>query len=126
MAILRPPLSADIISHCVWLCFRFCLSYGEVQEMMVELGLDVSHEAILVWCEKFGRQYASQLRKQRGRLGDQWHLDGSCPMARCYELEGELPKARVAYQLGVSSGLQSAALLPDLGRPHLVGAADRS
>ena len=43
--------------------------------LMAERGVEVSHEAIRFWCEKFGRQYARRLRKQRGRLGDRWHLD---------------------------------------------------
>lgn len=65
----------DIISDCVWLYFRFCLSYRDVQEMMAERGVEVSHEAIRLWCEKFGRQYARRLRKECGRLGDRGHLD---------------------------------------------------
>jgi putative transposase len=65
----------EIISHCVWLYFRFSLSYRDVQEMMAERGVLVSHEAIRNWGEKFGREYARRLRQRRGRLGDTWHLD---------------------------------------------------
>jgi hypothetical protein len=35
-----------IISHCVWLCYRFPLSFREVQEMMLQRGVVVSHETI--------------------------------------------------------------------------------
>ena len=35
---------AEIIAHCRWLHFRFCLSFRDVQEMMLELGVEVSHE----------------------------------------------------------------------------------
>ena len=45
---------AEIISHCVWLYFRFCLSFRDVQEMMLERGVVVSHEAIRLWNLKFG------------------------------------------------------------------------
>ncbi len=45
---------AEIISHCVWLYFRFCLSFRDVQEMMLERGVNVSHEAIRLWTLKFG------------------------------------------------------------------------
>ena len=31
----------EIISHCVWLYFRFCLSYRDVEEMMAERGIAV-------------------------------------------------------------------------------------
>jgi putative transposase len=33
---------AEIIAHCVWLYFRFCLSFRDVQEMMLERGVEVS------------------------------------------------------------------------------------
>ena len=32
----------EIISHCVWLYFRFCLSFRDVQEMLLERGVVVS------------------------------------------------------------------------------------
>ena len=66
---------AEIISHCVWLYFRFCLSFRDVQEIMLERGVVVSHEAIRLWSLKFGGEYARRLRHQRGRCGDTWHLD---------------------------------------------------
>jgi putative transposase len=65
----------EIIAHCVWLYFRFSLSFRDIQEMMLERGVEVSHEAIRLWCLKFGSEYARQLRRRRGRLGDTWHLD---------------------------------------------------
>ena len=65
----------EIIAHCVWLYFRFCLSFRDIQEMMLERGVDVSHEAIRLWCLRFGAEYARRLRRQRGRAGDTWHLD---------------------------------------------------
>jgi putative transposase len=34
----------EIIAHCVWLYFRFCLSFRDVQERMLERGVEVSHE----------------------------------------------------------------------------------
>ena len=40
----------EIISHCVWLYHRFPLSFREVEEMMMERGVVVSHEAIRQWC----------------------------------------------------------------------------
>ncbi len=65
----------DIISQCVWLYFRFCLSYRDVEEMMAERGVTVSYETIRSWCRKFGGDYARRLRARQGRLGDTWHLD---------------------------------------------------
>lgn len=65
---------SEIISHCVWLYFRFCLSFQDVQEMMLERGVEVSYEAIRLWCLKFGAADARRLRGRRGCFGDTWHL----------------------------------------------------
>jgi putative transposase len=66
---------AEIISHCVWLYYRFPLSYRDVQEMMMARGVIVSYEAIRQWCLKFGQTFAYALRQQRPQPGDEWHID---------------------------------------------------
>jgi putative transposase len=66
---------AEIISHAVWLYFRFCLSYRDVEELLFARGVIVTYEAIRQWCRKFGQPYANQLRRRRPRRGDKWHLD---------------------------------------------------
>ena len=65
----------EIISHCVWLYHRSPLSLRDVQELMLERGVDVSYETIRAWCDRFGQQYANQLRRRGPRPGDKWHLD---------------------------------------------------
>ena len=51
------------------------MSFRDVQELMLERGVDVSDETIRAWCDRFGQLYANQ-RRRRGRwLGDKWHLD---------------------------------------------------
>jgi putative transposase len=65
----------EIIAHCNWLYFRFNLSFRDIQEMMFERGVEVSHKAIRLWCLKFGAEYARRLRHRRGHPGDTWHLD---------------------------------------------------
>ena len=37
---------AEIIAHCVWLYFRFPLSFREVEELMLERGVVVSYETV--------------------------------------------------------------------------------
>jgi putative transposase len=66
---------AEIISHGVWLYFRFCLSYRDVEELLFSRGVLVTDEAIRKWCRKFGQQYANHLRHRRPRPGDKRHLD---------------------------------------------------
>ncbi|WP_329468378.1 IS6 family transposase [Streptomyces sp. NBC_01431] len=65
----------EVISHCVWLYFRFPLSFREVEELMLERGVFVSYETVRRWCLKFGQQYANGLRRRRPQPGDKWHLD---------------------------------------------------
>jgi putative transposase len=65
----------QIISHAVWLYFRFCLSFRDVEELLLERGVTVTYEAIRKWCRKFGQHYANQLRRRRPRPGDKWHRD---------------------------------------------------
>jgi putative transposase len=65
----------EISSHGVWLYYRFPLSYRDVQEILCERGIDVTHEAIRQWCLKFGQDYAHQLKHRRVQPGDKWHRD---------------------------------------------------
>ncbi|MFE7245562.1 IS6 family transposase, partial [Streptomyces sp. NPDC057580] len=65
----------EVISYCVWLYFRFPLSFREVEELMLQRGVIVSHETVRRWCRKFGQAYANALRRRRPRPGDKWHLD---------------------------------------------------
>ena len=66
---------AEIISHGVWLYFRFCLSYRDVEELLFARGVLVTYEAIRQWCRNSGQSYANQLRRRRPEPGDKWHLD---------------------------------------------------
>lgn len=37
----------EIISHAVWLSFRFCLSFREVEELLLEHGVVVTYEPVM-------------------------------------------------------------------------------
>jgi putative transposase len=71
----HPRFPGEIISHAVWLYFRFLLSHRDVEELLLVRGAIVSYKAIRKWCRKFGQQYANQLRCRRSRPGDKWHRD---------------------------------------------------
>lgn len=64
-----------VISYAVYLYHRFLLSYRDVQELLSERGIDVSHETVRVWCAKFGPDLAEALRHHKPRRGRVWHLD---------------------------------------------------
>src|SRR3954462_13357194 len=65
----------EVISHAVWLYFRFPLSLRIVEEMLATRGIIVSHETVRQWGLKFGQDFANQTRRRRLRAGDKWHLD---------------------------------------------------
>src|SRR3982074_864457 len=71
----RHRFPTEIISHCVWLYFRFALSFRDVEEMLAMRGVSLSYETVREWCLKFGQTYANGLRHKCPRPGDQWHLD---------------------------------------------------
>ena len=64
----RRRFPAEIISHCVWLYFRFCLSYRDVEEIMAERGVVVTYETIRDWSQQFGGIYAKRCALERGDL----------------------------------------------------------
>lgn len=65
----------EIISHAVWLYFRFSLSFRDVEELLAQRGIIVTYETVRQWCLKFGQTYANELRRRRPRCGDIWHMD---------------------------------------------------
>jgi putative transposase len=65
----------EIISHAVWLYFRFTLSFRDVEEILAYRGVIVTYEAIRQWTPKLGQTYADALRRRQPKRGDKWHLD---------------------------------------------------
>jgi putative transposase len=71
----RHRFPAEIISYAVWLYHVFSLSLRDVELLLAERGVIVTHESIRHWCRKFGADFARKLRCRRPRPGDTWHLD---------------------------------------------------
>src|SRR4051812_31538568 len=65
----------EVISHAVWLYFRFPLGLRMVEEMLAARGITVSHETVRQWALKFGQGFANEIRRRLPRPGDKWHLD---------------------------------------------------
>src|SRR5919199_4705052 len=72
----------EVISHAVWLYFRFPLSLRMVEEMLAARGIVVSHETVRQWAREFGQSFANQIRRRLPRAGDKWHLDEMCLVIR--------------------------------------------
>jgi putative transposase len=65
----------EVIAHAVRLYLRFALSFRDVEELLVERGIQVSYETVRRWVAKFGAHYADALRRREVRAGRTWHLD---------------------------------------------------
>src|SRR5205823_6551572 len=65
----------EIIQHAIWLYLRFTLSFRDVEELLAERGIDVSHETIRRWVAVFGPMIARRLRAMRPKPHTTWHLD---------------------------------------------------
>ncbi|MFP6711524.1 MAG: IS6 family transposase [Rhodospirillales bacterium] len=64
-----------IIQNAVWLYARFTLSFRDIEDLLAERGLDISHETVRRWFLKFGTPIAKNLRSSRPTPSDYWHLD---------------------------------------------------
>jgi len=75
--------SPEIIGLAVMLYVRFPLSLRNVEDLLHERAIDISHETVRFWWNRFGPLFANKMRKRRieGMKSSrwQWHLDeGSC------------------------------------------------
>ena len=57
--------SPEIIRLAAMLYVWFPLSLRNVEDLLHERGIEVSHETIRFWCNRFGPQFASEIRKRR-------------------------------------------------------------
>ena len=65
-----PSILPEITSHCVWLYYRFSLSFLDIELMMAKRGLDSTYETVRNGCLKFAPFYAKKL-KTKQQWGDQ-------------------------------------------------------
>ncbi len=56
---------------------RYPLSFRQVEDILHERGIDICHETVRFWVNRFGAKFAKEIRKKRlGRHSNwQWHLD---------------------------------------------------
>ena len=66
---------AEVIQYAVWLYFRFSLSHRDIEDLLTQRGIIVTHESIRLWCNKFGFKYAIRLRKRHHGHGDTIFID---------------------------------------------------
>ena len=66
---------SEIIQYTVWLYYRFNLSHRDIEDLLAERGINVSYEAIRLWCIRFGPKYAARLKKKHQGYGDTFFID---------------------------------------------------
>jgi putative transposase len=72
--------SPEIIRLAVLLYVRFPLSLRNVEDLLFERGIDVCHETVRHWWNRFGPMFAADIRRQRvsrmrGFHHWRWHID---------------------------------------------------
>jgi len=56
--------SPEIIRLAVMLYVRFPLSVRNVEDLLHERGIDISHETIRFWWQRFGPMFAAEIRRK--------------------------------------------------------------
>lgn len=72
--------SPEIIRLAVMLYVRFPLSLRNVEDLLHERGIDISHETVRFWWNRFGPMFAAEIRRKRVQQmrsysNWRWHLD---------------------------------------------------
>ena len=72
--------SPEIIRMAVLLYVRFPLSLRNVEDLLHERGINISHETVRYWWNRFGPMFANKIRKKRVQQlraysNWRWHLD---------------------------------------------------
>ncbi len=62
----------EVVAYAVWAYHRFALSTADVEDLLAERGVIVSREAIRLWVNRFGPEFAACIRCDRPRPADKW------------------------------------------------------
>lgn len=126
--------SPEIIRLAVMLYVRFPLSLRNVEDLLHERGIDVSHETVRFWWNRFGPMFAAEIRRKRVRRmrafsNWQWHLDEVLVkingethyLWRAVDHEGEELESHVTKRRDRKAALKFLRKsMKRHGRPHIV------
>ncbi len=62
-------------AEAIRLCFRFALSFRDVEELLAQRGIGASYETIRCWTIKLRLQIAASLRRRKAPPSPRWRLD---------------------------------------------------
>ena len=126
--------SPEIIRLTVLMYVRYPLSLRNVEDLLAERGIDVSHETVRFWWNRFGPMFAAEIRKRRaahmrGFPQWRWHLDEAfvkvngklCYLWRAVDHEGEVLEAVVTAKRDRAAALKFLKrLMKKYGQPQAV------
>jgi len=108
-----------VIRLVVMMYVRYPLSLRNVEDLLAERGIDISHETVRFWWNRFGPMFAAEIRKKRvahmrGYPQWRWHLDEAfvkingklCYLWRAVDHEGEVLEAVVTAKRDKAAALK--------------------
>ncbi len=111
--------SPEVIRLVVMMYVRYPLSLRNVEDLSAERGIDISHETVRFWWNRFGPMFAAEIRKKRvahmrGYPQWRWHLDEAfvkingklCYLWRAVDHEGEVLEAVVTAKRDKAAALK--------------------
>ena len=126
--------SPEVIRLAVMMNVRFPLSLRNVEDLLHERGIDICHETVGYWWNRFGPMFAREIRKKRHHPTPnysnwRWHLDevfvkinGEIHhLWRAVDHEGEVLEAFVSKRRDRKAALDFLKkVMKRYGRPHAI------
>ena len=126
--------SPEVIRLVVMMYVKYPLSLRNVEDLLAERGIDISHETVRFWWNRFGPMFAAEIRKRRVahmRAYPQWrwHLDEAfvkingklCYLWRAVDHEGEVLESVVTAKRNKAAALKLLKrIMKKYGQPRIV------
>ncbi|MBV8440643.1 MAG: IS6 family transposase, partial [Hyphomicrobiales bacterium] len=126
--------SPEVIRLVVMMYVRYPLSLRNVEDLLAERGIDICHETVRFWWNRFGPMFAAEIRKRRvahmrGFTRWRWHLDEVfvkingklCYLWRAIDHEGEVLETVVTAKRDKTAALKYLKrIMKKYGRPRSV------
>ena len=126
--------SPEVIRLVVMMYVRYPLSLRNVEDLLAERGIDVSHETVRFWWNRFGPIFAGEIRKRRvthvrSHPQWRWHLDEVFVKVngklrylwRAVDHEGEVLEAVVTAKRDKAAALKFLKrIMKRYGRPRKI------